>query len=56
MVTVLVRDGDSWREQVYREEQLAPSLVLPGFTIRVSDLWAEIEADEAETDTEDQAP
>ncbi len=50
--TVLVRDGDAWREQVYRDDQLAPSLVLPGFTIRVSDLWAEIE-DEDDADTED---
>jgi Uma2 family endonuclease len=56
MMTVLVRDGDSWREQVFRDDQLAAGLVLPGFTIRVSDLWAEIEADAAETETEDQAP
>jgi Uma2 family endonuclease len=55
MVTVLVRDGDSWREQVYRDDQLAEGLVLPGFTIRVSDLWAEIE-DEEDSDTEDHAP
>jgi Uma2 family endonuclease len=53
MVTVLVRDGDSWREQVYRDDQLAEGLVLPGFAIRVSDLWAEIE-DEEDSDTEDQ--
>jgi Uma2 family endonuclease len=53
MVTVLVRDGDSWREQVYRDEQLALSLVLSGFTIRVSDIWAEIEEDEVGTDAED---
>jgi Uma2 family endonuclease len=53
MLTVLVRDGDSWREQVYRDDQLAEGLVLPGFTIRVSDLWAQIE-DEEDLDAEDQ--
>ncbi len=56
IVTVLDRDGDAWREQVYRDDQLAPSRVLPGFAIRVSDLWGEIEQDgEIETDAEDQA-
>ncbi len=54
-VTVLVRDGDSWREQVYRNDQGAEGLVLPGFMVRVADLWAAIEeeADEADTDAED---
>jgi Uma2 family endonuclease len=56
MVTVLIRDGDSWREQVYRDDQRAEGLVLLGFTIRASDLWAEIEEDEDEADTEGQAP
>lgn len=48
-VTVLMRDGDSWREQVYRDDQGAEGLVLPGFTVRVADLWAalEEEGDEA---------
>ena len=53
MVTVLVRDGDSWREQVYRDDLLAEGLVLPGLTIRVSDLWNEIE-DEDDSNAEDQ--
>ena len=56
MVTVLIRDGDAWREQVYRDDQQAPSLVLPGFALRVSDLWNEIEEDEVESDAEDAAP
>ncbi len=55
MVTVLIRDGDAWREQVYRDDQQAPSLVLPGFAILVSDLWSEIEEDE-DSDAEDTAP
>jgi Uma2 family endonuclease len=56
MVTVLSRDGDAWREQVHRDDQQALSLVLPGFALRVSDLWNEIEEDEVETDAEDAAP
>jgi Uma2 family endonuclease len=52
MVTVLVRDGDAWREQIYRDDQLAEGLVLRGFTIRVSDLWTEIEGED-DSDTED---
>jgi Uma2 family endonuclease len=55
VVMVLNRDGDAWREQVYREDQLAPSLVLPGFGLRVSELWEEIEEGENESDAEDQA-
>ena len=34
VVTVLIRDGDAWVEQVYRDDQHAVSLVLPGFAIR----------------------
>ena len=55
-VTVLVRDGDAGRKPVYREDQLAPSPVLLGLALRVSDLGNEIEEDEVEPDTEDQAP
>jgi Uma2 family endonuclease len=54
LITVLVRDGDAWREHVYRGDQQAPSLVLPGFAFRVSDLWSEIEDNDADTDTEGQ--
>jgi Uma2 family endonuclease len=46
-VTVLVRDGDAWVEQTYREDQQAVSLVLPGFTVQVSDLWVEGDNDQA---------
>ena len=54
-VTVLVRDGDAWVEQVHRDDQQALSLVLPGFAIRVSDLWTETEPDAAEANGQDQA-
>jgi Uma2 family endonuclease len=50
-VIVLVRDGDAWREHVYRDDQLAESMVLAGFALRVSDLWSQIE-DEEDPDTE----
>jgi Uma2 family endonuclease len=55
-VTVLIRDGDAWREQVYKDDQQALSLVLPGFALRVSDLWNEVEEDEVESETEDLTP
>jgi len=45
-VTVLVRDGDIWIEQLYRGDQQAVGLVLPGFAVRVSDLWVETDADQ----------
>lgn len=44
-VTVLIRDGDVWAEQVVRDDQVIPSLVLPGLALRVSDLWQGIEDD-----------
>jgi Uma2 family endonuclease len=54
MVTVLERDGDVWREQAYRDDQLAEGLVLSGFTIRVSEIWAAIE-DQGDPDAEDRS-
>ena len=39
-VTVLTRDGDSWRETVFIDGQTASGLVLPGFAVAVDGLWA----------------
>jgi Uma2 family endonuclease len=50
-VTVLIRDGDIWVEQVYRDDQQAASLVLPGFAIRLPELWPEIEDDQPGVET-----
>jgi Uma2 family endonuclease len=61
-VTVLTRRGDLWDEQVVRDDQVIPSLVLPGFLTTVNELWPTIEEDEeapeggANGDAEDQAP
>jgi Uma2 family endonuclease len=49
-VTVLIRDGDAWVEQVYRADQQARSLVLPGFAVRVLDLWIDVEDDQPDTE------
>jgi Uma2 family endonuclease len=49
-VTVLIRDGDAWVEQVYRADQQARSLVLPGFVVNVLDLWVDVEDDQPETE------
>lgn len=45
-ITVLVRDGDTWIERVFNADQSAEGLVLPGFAVRLPDLWAA--AEEAE--------
>jgi Uma2 family endonuclease len=37
-LTVLIRDGDSWIEQIYRGDQQAVSVVLAGFAIPLPDL------------------
>lgn len=60
-VTVLTRRGDVWDEQVVRDDQVIPSLVLPGLLTTVNDLWATIEDDDtveadANGDAEDQVP
>ena len=50
-VTVLIRDGDAWVEQVYRDDQQARSLVLPGFAVSVCDLWLNVEDDQPDSET-----
>ena len=42
-VTVLIRDGDAWIERVFRGEQTAEGLVLPGFLLPLAELWTEEE-------------
>ncbi len=39
-VTVLLRDGAQWVERVFQGEQAAEGLVLPGFQVRLPELWA----------------
>ena len=51
IVTVLIRDGDIWIEQVYRADQQAVSLVLPGFAVRLPDRWPEVEDEQPATET-----
>ena len=48
---VLIRDGDAWVEQVYRDDQQARSLVLPGFVVSVLDLWIDVEDDQPDPET-----
>ena len=42
-VTVLTRRGDLWHEQIFSGDQSAEGLVLPGFSVRLPDLWAAAE-------------
>jgi Uma2 family endonuclease len=50
IVTVLIRDGDVWVEQVYRDDQQAVSVVLPGFAVRVMDLWPEVDHEQPDAE------
>jgi Uma2 family endonuclease len=45
VVTILVRDGDVWTEQVFRDGQRATSSILPELAIETSALWAESESE-----------
>lgn len=49
-LTLLVRDGTTWVEQVLKGDQPIPSLVLPGLVATVADLWVDLE------EYEDDAP
>jgi len=51
-VTVLTRRGDTWSEAVFRDDQVIVSLVLPGFTTTVAELWVDVE-DGDDDDTAD---
>jgi Uma2 family endonuclease len=42
-VTVLTRRGDAWDGSVYRDNQVIKSLVLPGLTTTVAELWNDVE-------------
>lgn len=56
-VTVLIRDGDVWVERVFQNDQAAVGLVLPGFAVRLPELWAAAEeADDDDTDTPPEPP
>lgn len=39
-VVVQMRQGDAWAEQVFKGEQAAIGRVLPGFSVRLPELWA----------------
>ena len=45
IVTVLTRRGDTWDEAVFRDIQVIVSLVLPGLTTTVAELWLDVEDD-----------
>jgi Uma2 family endonuclease len=52
-VTVLTRRGDSWDEAVFRDQQVIQSLVLPGLTTTVAELWADVENEDDDEDMSD---
>jgi len=42
-VLVQIRDGDAWVEQAFKGDERASSLILPGLSLVVSELWIEPE-------------
>ena len=54
-VTVLTRRGDTWHETIVRDEQIIPSLVLPGFATTVAELWVDVVEDREDNDAADPA-
>ena len=44
MMTLLIRDGDTWVERPCVEDQPIPSLVLPGLASTVAELWIDLDA------------
>jgi hypothetical protein len=46
-VIVLNRHGDVWTEQTFRGDQQVPSMVLPGFTVSVANLWIDVDRDDS---------
>ena len=56
-MTVLTRRGDTWSEAAFRDDRVIVSLVLPGFTTTVAELWVDVEeGDEDDADAADPAP
>ena len=57
-LTFLVRDGETWREQVLSGDQVIPSVVLPGLTTTVNNLWLDLDYydQESEDDNEEVDP
>jgi Uma2 family endonuclease len=44
-VTILVRNGDAWTESFVKGDDVAESVVLPGFVVPLAGLWADEEED-----------
>ena len=53
-LTILIREGDAWREQVLSGDQVIPSVVLPGLETTVNDLWLDLDYYDHEVDDENE--
>jgi Uma2 family endonuclease len=51
-LTLLTRRGDTWSETILRDGQLIASLVLPGLTTTVADLWIDLDEVSDQVDLE----
>lgn len=55
-LTLLVRQGDAWFERVITDESAAiPSVVLPGLTTTLGDLWADLDFYDEDGGDDDEA-
>jgi Uma2 family endonuclease len=45
-VTILSRDGDLWRDRLFRDDQPLVSLVLPDLETTTAELWIDVEEDD----------
>ncbi len=55
LLTLLIRAGDAWVEQILTDDQVIPSAVLPGLTTRVNDLWLDLDFYDQDAEDEDEA-
>ena len=54
-LTLLIRDGDAWAEQVLTDDAVPiPSVVLPGLTTTLGDLGADLDFYDPDADDEDE--
>ncbi len=55
-LTLLTRDGNTWREQVCQGDQVIPSVILPDLAATVADLWVKLDRYEDVEDDEEVGP
>ncbi len=52
--TLLIREGDTWREQILEGDRVIPSVVLPGLITTVDDLWLDLDYYDPDVEEDDE--